>query len=50
MVFTIVCVPDPAMAGLNAPVEEFVIPAPLQTPLVVVVKVTGASVLQKGPA
>ena len=45
------CVPTPAVAGLNVPKLELVIPVPLQVhPPVAEVKFKAASEVQKGPA
>ena len=45
------CVPTPATAGSNAPVDGFVIPVPDQVPPgSAAVKITDAAFAQNGPA
>src|SRR5690606_10037524 len=51
MVYVIVCVPGPAVAGSNVPASTSVIPAPLHVPPgVTAVKVIAPSTVHKGPA
>ena len=50
IVYVIVCVPGPAEAGSNVPIEVFVIPGPLQIPPVFAAfNVKGVTSIQCGP-